>query len=578
MDNEQTSPEPTRPPGLPSRPELWRRNLGGAVLALILFAGVFECVRRNLGDGAADTDGSVKSASLQLLESIEQPTSDQAATAPKLFEGWTKPDFVLILSGQAFGYLQPCGCSHPQYGGLARRWELLNDLRKKGWTLIPVDVGDLFPKGSDLPAAQNLLKYETTMRALHIMGYHAVGIGKHELEVPLRDALGQYSLNNPRPRALAANLVGIEEDGIYNKLGARPFHVVEVMGLPKIGVIAAIGKSVQELFKDEYKFSPDQVTAALKALQKQTEFNVMLFQTDDRIPSTQGRPSEVERCVKWCNDHELAKINVVLHSTDQPEPPFVPVVLGDTQIFNIGHKGKYVGVLGVWRKKDGGYEYKYQPILIGPEYEPQPGNPVAQLMEDYAERVKKNNLMARFTLSTHKTQALIKGAKYVGSEICGNCHQDAHNIWQANNGNALAHSRAFKTLEDAKNPSLRQFDGECVQCHTTGFKHPTGYNDPAIKPKMKNLLLNVGCESCHGPASAHVNNSSDMDARKLLNPWSKKFNPGMPEQKRLLTIDIMCQKCHDLENDVHWDFNKAWPKVIHMNPPAKPPAKENSKK
>src|SRR5438876_9759401 len=44
---------------------------------------------------------------------------DLAAAPPglRLFNGWPKPDLALVLSGQMYGYLQPCGCSRPQLGG-----------------------------------------------------------------------------------------------------------------------------------------------------------------------------------------------------------------------------------------------------------------------------------------------------------------------------------------------------------------------------------------------------------------------------------------------------------------------------
>src|SRR5262249_1051960 len=119
----------------------------------------------------------------------------------------------------------------------------------------------------------------------------------------------------------------------------------------------------------------------------------------------------------------------------------------------------------------------------------------------------------------------------------------------------------------------------CLQCHTTGFKYDWGFNDPRVKkdqPALHQNLLNVGCESCHGPASAHMKNTDDMEARKLLNPWARHFNSGLPEKTRLQKIDNFCQNCHDIENDVHWQFSKRWPQVIHMNPPenGNPPAKK----
>src|SRR5687768_6860362 len=41
-----------------------------------------------------------------------------------VFASWpkdTKPDAVVMLTGQTFGYLQPCGCTRPQKGGVERR-------------------------------------------------------------------------------------------------------------------------------------------------------------------------------------------------------------------------------------------------------------------------------------------------------------------------------------------------------------------------------------------------------------------------------------------------------------------------
>jgi hypothetical protein len=122
---------------------------------------------------------------------------------------------------------------------------------------------------------------------------------------------------------------------------------------------------------------------------------------------------------------------------------------------------------------------------------------------------------------------------------------------------------------DAKHPSLRQFDGECVVCHTVGFNHPTGYADAlrAGNKKMAEKLRGVGCESCHGPGSAHVADTRNTRIHALMNPWKAKGNETKEEEaKRLLRIDVFCQTCHDRDNDVHWDFAKKWPKVIHMTP------------
>ena len=61
---------------------------------------------------------------------------------------------------------------------------------------------------------------------------------------------------------------------------------------------------------------------------------------------------------------------------------------------------------------------------------------------------------------------------------------------------------------------------------------------------------------------------------QLINPFrpsEKELDPQTPadakdqlRKNRLGRIDFFfCQKCHDMENDVHWDFNKNWPKIKH---------------
>ena len=59
--------------------------------------------------------------------------------------GKQKPDAAIILTGQTFGLLQPCGCSRPQKGGLERRMQLVRKLKEKGWPVAGVDLGDIVP-------------------------------------------------------------------------------------------------------------------------------------------------------------------------------------------------------------------------------------------------------------------------------------------------------------------------------------------------------------------------------------------------------------------------------------------------
>src|SRR5688500_10881675 len=97
-------------------------------------------------------------------------------------------------------------------------------------------------------------------------------------------------------------------------------------------------------------------------------------------------------------------------------------------------------------------------VLMAPEFAPQPGNPVAKLMEEYASRVKEQNLLAQFLVSDHKNQVILRQkqieTKYVGSERCADCHAHAHAIWQDANNKGLKHSSALETLVKARDPGL----------------------------------------------------------------------------------------------------------------------------
>jgi hypothetical protein len=151
-----------------------------------------------------------------------------------------------------------------------------------------------------------------------------------------------------------------------------------------------------------------------------------------------------------------------------------------------------------------------------------------------------------------------------------------------------------------------------VICHTVGFKHAEGYNElpravkqaledqkagpaafAAALAKQNKRLAHVGCESCHGPGSAHANNPNDAKVRELINPYRpsekekqlahqmKNPNPVISRpaaqeaellfKRRMDRLDDFCQKCHDQENDVKWSqvpFLKKWvgERIIHNRP------------
>ena len=70
-------------------------------------------------------------------------TGVESARPSKLLADWPTPRGVLIISGQMDGYLEPCGCTQGQLGGLIRRSDFVERLKAQNWPLALIDLGSL---------------------------------------------------------------------------------------------------------------------------------------------------------------------------------------------------------------------------------------------------------------------------------------------------------------------------------------------------------------------------------------------------------------------------------------------------
>ncbi len=490
-------------------------------------------------------------------EATPQPGAGGSAPSARsrLFHGWPKdrkPDLARVLSGEEHGYLQPCGCSEPQLGGMERRYNFFQEVQvERGWPCVAVDLGDLAQRSGP----QALLKYRYAMTCLQRLSYTAVGVGPNEIGLPLLDALAEYSLNNPSPRVVVTNL--LDRDTKYPAGMVVPFDVAARPGVPRVGVVAVVAPSIVRErqdkdvgFSDAAKVLPD----AIRQLDAQ--------RVDLRVLLLQGSFDEAKQVAK-----DFPQFHVILCRTLEEEPPGNPEKAGQTLVIGVGHKGRYVGVVGVYRTADAGrpFEFRYQLVPMSPEYKTPPGrdadNPILALLENYSKEVKERNYLAQYPKSPHPIQqeTEFREATYVGSEKCRRCHETAYQIWKDS-----PHARAYESLTRAERPSLRQYDGECVVCHVTGFAYAGGFTDEQRTP----YLRDNGCENCHGPGSLHVQHPGNRKLRALMNPFKPKDGETPAERTaRMNRLDAACQKCHDTDNDVHWSIDK-WTtkKIVHREP------------
>ncbi|HEY7155063.1 MAG TPA: multiheme c-type cytochrome [Gemmataceae bacterium] len=491
----------------------------------------------------------------------------------QLFRDWGKPDFVLVLSAQQHGYMLPCGCSRPQVGGLERRYNFIQLLKARGWPVVAVDLGDVPQKSGPakgLANVQGLLKYQYSMKALDRMGYLGVGVGEYEAAYSLAKIEGEWAANSDTPAVLVGNLK--EPENTFPFLKTKTTQMVPGANL-KVGVTSIVGPTTAEHIKDPAVKLEGSESTLKKLVQKMRAENVdlpILLYHGLATPRKDGI-KEAIRCAE-----KYPEFPVIVCLSEEDEPPANPETVNHPQsgtrnyIFRLGHKGKKVGVLGVYRNGQGNtaFRFNYKLVEMGEEYmtpkAQEENHPIIQMMEDYTRVLEKENYLARYGQSKHILQALqpVAGLKnggnetptYVGSERCGDCHEKAYEVWKDSD-----HSHAYQTLVDARRPSLRQHDGECIVCHTVGFGYTSGFTNEQQTPKLKN----VGCESCHGPGSLHVKNPHNKEWQQRMNqPWRAAKN----EKAKNLAIDLFCISCHDTDNDVTWTHNTfpdKWKKIIH---------------
>jgi hypothetical protein len=552
--------------------------------------------------------GSLLTASGVTAPPPKEPVSEPRIGGLPLFADWPKdrrPAVAVVISGQTYGFLQPCGCTRPQLGGLERRAQFVQSLKAKGWPVVGVDLGDIYPQQMYV-RQQGLLRYETIMHALQAMGYLAVGVGKTDIEAELDKLLTAYALQEERPPyLLAANLLGqvdgkvISRQERFQPAGLnRPlidrFEVAKV-GEVSVGIVGLIGRSLAEEIENN-KLEPS--ITFVKNAQGKIDNGAVLQEVLLSLEQHPLRPQllillyqgSAEEAALLARD--FPQFQVIVCRSEESEPPQFPTRSknGSTLIVQVGHKGRYVGVVGAFPQRGGSWQLHYQLVPLT-EYYLAPGsdaealrnNPVLPLLQTYAERVRDRNLLEAVSKRPHPVQIQHPDLNltYYGSHRCQNCHAADYLLWAKS-----AHSHALDTLEQkARRPNLRHFDPECVICHSVGLEYQSGFVSASKTPALKH----VGCESCHGPGSGHATNPQHAGLQLLMSPWKQEAAdrlPSLETMKKLASLPLveqrqaeqalpisqrrtvervasMCMKCHDHDNDPYFNLYVYWPKIAH---------------
>jgi hypothetical protein len=499
---------------------------------------------RNGGNGGSveplSTGGTL--TSLENVPSGEGKTGEVPLDPIKengpIFEGWTAPRAVLVITGRQDGYIEPCGCAglDKMLGGMSRRMSMFDKLRKDwGCPVVGVDAGGLV-KGFG-PQAD--MKFQTTVNALEAMGYCAIALGKTDVQSGIGTLIsGKTGEESP---FVSANVAAIAFDA---GLTAQK-RVVDVGGI-KLGITSILGKTWQQQINN-----PDIVLAdpreklaeIVPGLRKTCDVMILLAHaTEDEARDLAG---------------QFPQFDIVVVADGPSIPPEKPQLLGASKrmLIEVGEKVMYAIVLGFY---DDPAHPRYQRVPLDSRF-PQ-SEYMRELMAQYQDGLKAMGLDGLGVTPVPYPGKELMG-KFVGSQECKSCHEESYKVWWKSK-----HAKAWQTLVDLNPP--RNFDPECIGCHTVGWSpqnfrpFESGFLSEAKTPQ----LVNVGCETCHGPGEAHVKAEMGADValqEKLRPPTVMTLDEAKQPVSNAITDRQHCMNCHDLDNSPEFDFDTDWPKIEH---------------
>jgi hypothetical protein len=419
----------------------------------------------------------------------------------------------IFFSGDAHGRLVPCGCFTGQMGGLTRLKTFLST--KAVAADLKLDVGDAIAGPEDY----QVMQYDYILRAYADMGYDALNIGHREAQLSAVQ-LAQIRKTSP-VTLLSANLFD-------QSTGQRIFDEAKIIERDgrKIAVVGVLdAHCMTEELGQGLRVEPMETVLEelLPRLRKESDAIILLAFTDE---------SGLDRLAQ-----QFYEANLILGGkVSQPSQKLIKE--NRSYILYTANESRAIGVLRA-RFAPHFTGDDFQMIMLDTEIPEDPA--IAGLAAQYREQIRsaRLNIDDLKELEVNEVPGVRNAAHYAGTPACISCHPSAAKIWDQ-----TAHSQAFASLAGKK----AEADPNCIGCHTVGFGTASGYQ----RQMQGSRLASVGCESCHGPGSLHV------QQRLAGGDITFKFRP-------LAAGD--CKQCHQGEFSPPFDWDACWLKIKHGSEP-----------
>ncbi len=401
-------------------------------------------------------------------------------------------DVTIVISGDTAGWITPCGCTSGQSGGLARRASLIESLRGQQEVLV-LDVGGAAGGSS----AYDLVKLKAILSGQQQMGLNVFNLGTVELSFgPEEVRRWNDALKIP---IVSANLRDQSQRAV-----APGFRVIDINGRR----FAVAGVIDPAFVSGDHWIAEDPVTALVDLFRKvEADHRIVLAYADETMLKELAR--------------QLPEVDAVIGGpTGQIVPPDR---VGPVWVGSATNKGKYL--LQLHFSATGNTRAEVAEVVSTlPE---DPGQ-LDNLKAFYQQCAQADFAPADTTWGSSGNLLADKFA-IAGSAACQKCHELDMQSWYHSK-----HAAAWQALQ----PTGAFVDPACQRCHTTGY----GANEGFTSLRSTLELVHVGCESCHGPSAAHV-----QDPR-VRTPY-RAFD--------------QCLQCHDEENSPSFHRELYWTRIIH---------------
>jgi hypothetical protein len=486
------------------------------------------------------TDGGVRQvahteAASGRYDKVDKPKFDPVEINGKYFEGWPKPKLALVISGRQDGYLEPCGCAglDQQKGGISRHHSLIRQLEAGGWPVAAVDVGGLVRRFG----RQSEIKFAISAEALKKMGYSAVGFGPDDLRLSAGEIVAAVVGANPKDSIFVSANVSLFD------LTPKT-RIVEAGGL-KLGITSVLGDAYQQQVNNPEVVMQPAAGALAKVVGQ-------LRDCDVRILLAHATVDETKALAK-----RFPQFDVVVTSDGRDVPPQQPEKIegSKARLIEIAPKAMYVIVAGFY--DDPNEPVRYQRVALDSRF-PESAEMKA-LMTTYQDQLRElgwKDLGLKTAPHPRARPGDKLSGQFAGAASCKECHPTTFGIWSK-----TPHARATETL--AKLDPPRQYDAECISCHSLGWNPQEFYSYTGGFDSLEKTPLLAGnqCENCHGPAAAHVAAEQGRNrAKKEAEREALKLTAGF-------ALENVCIKCHDHDNSPEFNAKSFeshyWPKIEH---------------